>query len=128
MESVGEFHRFSRKFMKYAIQVNKAPSDSGLSRIAWQFIKMACLAGHEILCVFFYHDGVENAFVSSMESGHDPDWSSLFLVEGIELVYCITAAERRVKSGEAMQAGFKAGGLGLWVDACLRADRVIVFG
>ena len=106
-----------------------APGGNGVSKTAWQFIKAARNAGHEVLRVFFYHAGVENGFISSTELGYDlPDWSSLALAEGVELVYCITAAERRGKSSEVALGGFKAGGLGLWVDACLRADRVIVFG
>jgi len=115
--------------MKYAIQVNKAPFDSMGSMTAWRFIKAARDSGHEILRVFLYHAGVENAFASPSGFEQDlPDWSSLALNEGVELVYCMTAAERRGKSSDAQLGGFKAGGLGLWVDACLRADRVIVFG
>lgn len=125
----GDIHPFFNNNMKYAIQVNMAHGENGVSRIAWQFIKAARNAGHEVLRVFFYHAGVENAFVSTAELGDDMlDWSSLSLTDGVELVYCITAAERRGKSSEAALGGFKAGGLGLWVDACLRADRVIVFG
>lgn len=128
-QSVGKFIHFSIKFMKYAIQVNMAPDENGVSKTAWLFIKAARNAGHEVLRVFFYHAGVENAFVSPTEFGCDlPDWSSLALTDGVELVYCTTAAERRGKWSEAALGGFKAGGLGLWVDACLRADRVIVFG
>jgi tRNA 2-thiouridine synthesizing protein D len=113
--------------MKYAIQINDSPTRSGSSETCFQFIKAALTSGHEVVRVFFYHEGIYNAFIPvALASAAVPDWGALHSDQSIELVYCVSAAERRGQANAC--PGFVAGGLGLWVDACLRADRVIVFG
>lgn len=72
---------------------------------------------HEVIGVFFYRDGVMAAFA-------DPRWSTL-AGQGVALQVCVAATERR--GLPAPPEGFHVGGLGQWVDACLRADRFIDF-
>lgn len=113
--------------MKYAIQINGSPTRSESPLTGLQFIKAALAMGHEVIQVFFYQDGVYNAFHSGGFGQESfPGWEVLSSEAGIELVYCTSAAERRGLVNS--RPGFKAGGLGLWVDACLRADRVMQFG
>jgi tRNA 2-thiouridine synthesizing protein D len=124
--------------MKYAIQISDGPTQSSSARTAYQFIRAALEAGHEIVRVFFYSEGIYNAFALSLpgDEWSCPDWSGLARRHGVELVFCSTAAERRgmLRSSGAYGGdlspveGFRAGGLGLWMDACLSADRVIQFG
>jgi tRNA 2-thiouridine synthesizing protein D len=118
--------------MKYAIQVHSGPFESQAAHTAYQFIKAALDEGHEIVRAFFYHDGVCQGFCPA---GAGPDWSSLTQDFGLDLVLCISAAERRGLAdaegrlgGGRLAAGFRIGGLGQWMDACLKADRVLVFG
>jgi tRNA 2-thiouridine synthesizing protein D len=116
--------------MKYAIQVNAGPFSAQAAHTAYQFIKAALGKGHEIVSVFFYHDGVYNALRSgSSAEVHDsaPRWSDLADQYRIDLVLCVSAAERRGVSTFGAD-GFRIGGLGQWIDACLKADRVLVFG
>lgn len=124
---LGKRPQVSISRMKYAIQINDSPTRSESPETALQFIKAALAAGHEVIQVFFYQDGIYNAFNSS-GFGQDSfsGWEVLSGEAGIELVYCTSAAERRGLVNS--RPGFKAGGLGLWVDACLRADRVMQFG
>jgi tRNA 2-thiouridine synthesizing protein D len=113
--------------VKYAIQINASPMLSVSPLTGFQFIKAALDSGHEIVRVFFYHDGVFNAFISPAPPDiMVPDWSGLARENGVELVYCLTAATRRGML-ECLE-GLQSGGLGQWVDACLRADRVLVLG
>ena len=124
--------------MKYAIQISDGPTQSSSARIACQFIRAALEAGHEIVRVFFYSEGIYNAFALSVpgDEWSGPDWPGLVRRYGVELVFCSTAAERRgmLRSSGAYGGdlppveGFRSGGLGLWMDACLSADRVIQFG
>lgn len=124
--------------MKYAIQINTGPGQSQSARSAYQFIKAALAEGHEILRVFFYHEGIYHGFRTADEEGDGlfPDWSGLVRAHGLDLVLCISAAERRgmMRSGAQGQReaeageGFRIGGLGQWMEACLKADRVLVFG
>jgi len=124
---LGERPEVSIRPMKYAVQINDSPTSSGSPQTGFQFIKAALASGHEVVRVFFYREGIYNAFIpANAAEPAVPDWTALHENEGIELVYCISAAERRGQANPC--PGFMAGGLGLWVDACLRADRVIVFG
>ena len=109
--------------MDYAIQLNEDPIGS-TTRIAFQFIKAACVRGHRVVQVFFYQEAVLNAFESPVEGC---SWSELATNYGIDLVYCSAAAERLKPNVEPLP-GFRAGGLALWVDASLRADRVMRLG
>jgi tRNA 2-thiouridine synthesizing protein D len=128
--------------MKYAIQINGAPDASQGSASAYRFIEAALRRGHRIVRVFFYHDGVHNA----MRHARPPEgkrswsnvWSDLAKEHDIDLVLCISALQRRgvaevadersSDDGSLMIDGFRVGGLAMWVDACLEADRVVVFG
>ena len=123
--------------MKYAIQVHSGPGHSSAGHNAYQFSKAALAEGHEILRMFFYHDGVHHGFGPANHADQGaPDWPGLAQRHGIDLVLCASAASRRgllpeeeTAWGEArLVAGFRIGGLGQWMDACLQADRVLVFG
>jgi tRNA 2-thiouridine synthesizing protein D len=124
--------------MKYAIQINGGPGQSQSARSAYQFIKAALAEGHEIVRVFFYHEGIYHGFGRAGAEGDSlfPDWAGLARTHGLDFVLCVSAAERRGRvpsdtkgKQEASAAeGFRIGGLGQWMEACLKADRVMVFG
>ena len=99
--------------------------------------------GHEIVRVFFYYEGAYNGLRRmTPPAGEDAPvrrWSALAAECGVDLVICISAAQRRglLEGSEAARAGqgdddlaqgFRIAGLGLWVDACLKADRFLSFG
>lgn len=111
--------------MKYAIQIHCAKDQSQSMASAQQFIKAALAEGHEIVRVFFYHEGVYQGF------GAETYWSALARQHGLDLVLCGSAAERRGMHPSApvcLAEGFRIGGLGQWVEAVLKADRTLVFG
>ena len=129
--------------MKFAIQVNTSPYQSNAGLTAYQFINAALAQGHQIFRVFFYHDGVYHAFKYNTppddERHFTRQWSELAQRNHIDLVVCISAAQRRglLCSDEAKRQGkldddladgFRISGLGQWVEATLEADRFIVFG
>lgn len=129
--------------MKFAIQINSSPTVSHNGYSAYRFISALLADGHEIIRVFFYHDGIYHA----MKYATPPDdelqltrlWSGMALQYGIDLVVCISAAQRRGllcpdeagrqgKRDNDLADGFRISGLGQWVEASLLADRCIVFG
>jgi len=123
--------------MKYAIQINHAPRPAISADSAYCFIQAAIQRGHDIIRVFFYHDGIHYASQWLPQAIAEP-WSTLAAQHGIDLVICISAAQRRGLldprldidengTDRGVALGFRIAGLGLWVDACLRADRVMVF-
>ncbi len=99
--------------------------------------------GHEIVRIFFYYEGAYNG-LRWMSPPDDENplirrWSELANEHGVDLTICISAAQRRGlleqseakrlgKSDNDLAEGFRIAGLGLWVDACLKADRLLVFG
>lgn len=128
--------------MKFAVQVDGSPFGSEAGDSAYQFIRAAIGRGHQLSCVFFYHDGAHQGAASM----HPPDdetnpaarWSSLAQESGVDLVVCVSAARRRgvvafvdetfaEDPGDFLAPGFRLGGLGFWVDACMKSDRVLVF-
>jgi len=129
--------------MKFAIQVNNSPYHSNAGYTACQFIKAALAQGHVVFRVFFYHDGVYQAFKYTTPPDDElqltAQWSDLARHYSIDLVVCISAAQRRglLYSDEAkrqgkldddLAEGFRISGLGQLVEATLEADRFIVFG
>jgi len=99
--------------------------------------------GHQIHRIFFYYEGVYNGLRWMTPPEEEAQllkrWSALATEQGIDLVICISAAQRRGlleqtesrrvgKLDDDLAFGFRIAGLGMWVDACLKADRFLVFG
>jgi tRNA 2-thiouridine synthesizing protein D len=131
--------------MKFAIQVNEGPYQHQASDTAFQFAKAAIAKGHEIMRVFFYHDGVNNASRFTVPPQDDRNvvnnWADLKNADGsdIDKVVCVAAALRRgmLDTDEAGKNGidgnnihpaFRISGLGQLIEAGIQADRLVVFG
>jgi tRNA 2-thiouridine synthesizing protein D len=129
--------------MKLALLVTTGPYTHQAAGTALKFAHAALQKGHEIVRVFFYHDGVHNG---SALATPPPDetplpraWSELAADYRVDLVLCVSAAQRRGvldesegrrhgKTGHNLAPGFQLSGLGQLIDAALVADRVVVFG
>ncbi len=128
--------------MQYALQINSSPYQSQAGYIAYQFSQAALAAGHQIYRIFFYQEGIYHA----LRYNTPPDdercltrlWSALAEEQNIDLVVCISAAQRRglLHSDEAQRLGkqdndladgFRISGLGQLVEATLECDRFLVF-
>jgi tRNA 2-thiouridine synthesizing protein D len=129
--------------MKFAIQINSSPHHSHIAYSGYQFICAALAQGHEIVRVFFYHEGVYHAFKYNTPTdeplAQTQLWSDLAKQFGVDLVVCVSAAQRRGllsddekrargKQDNDVAAGFRLAGLGQWLEASLLADRFLVFG
>ena len=129
--------------MKFAIQVNTSPCAANGGLTAYQFIQAALKMNHQIVRVFFYKEGIYHAF----KYASPPDdewqmtrkWSELAAQFDIDLLVCISAAQRRGllcadeakrqgKQDDDLAPGFRIGGLGQLLEATLAADRFIEFG
>lgn len=129
--------------MKFAIQINSSPYQSSAGQIAYQFINTVIAEGHQVLRVFFYHDGIYHACKYATppddERQFSAQWGTLARKSQVDLVVCISAAQRRGllhkdeagrqgKADNDLAEGFRISGLGQLVEATLAADRFIVFG
>jgi tRNA 2-thiouridine synthesizing protein D len=129
--------------MRFAIQINSSPYHSQAGDCAYRFITAALAAGHEVFRVFFYGDGIYHALRYAAPPADETPitarWSALAKKYNLDLVVCVSAAQRRGlltaeearrqgKQDDDLAAGFRISGLGQWVEATLLADRFIVFG
>ncbi|PHS70834.1 MAG: sulfurtransferase complex subunit TusD [Cycloclasticus sp.] len=129
--------------MKISVQINASPYQHQAADTAWGFIQAAIAAGHEVYRVFFYHDGVYNAARDSRPPSDERDivkrWSTLRVEHNVDLVVCVSSAQRRglletsvakkVAGYEhALADGFRIAGLGLLMEAVIDSDRHITFG
>ena len=129
--------------MKFGILVNEGPYTHQASDTAYQFAKAALAQGHEILRVFFYHDGVNNGTRMTTPPQDDRHvvnrWSELAQAHDIDMIVCVAAAQRRgiVDPDEAKRhgrdadniaPGFRISGLGQLIEAGIQSDRLMVFG
>lgn len=118
--------------MKFAVLVNEGPYQHQASDSAYLFCRAAIAAGHEVMRVFFYHDGVNNANKLSEPPQDDRHivkrWSELAQQHGVDLVVCVAAALRRGIKDEVLAPGFRISGLGQLIEAGIEADRLVTFG
>ncbi|MCE9678480.1 sulfurtransferase complex subunit TusD [Shewanella sp. AS1] len=128
--------------MKFLIQVNRPAYGQSTSFQALSFAKAALAAGHEIISVFFYQDGVlsTNDLTSPASDEFDlmAAWRDFAETNQVPLINCVSAALRRgvlssVEAKENLQSHwnlnppFIMGGLGELVTGIEKADRVINF-
>ena len=129
--------------MKFGILINEGPYPHQASDTAYHFTAAALQSGHDIVRVFFYHDGVNNGTSLSIPPQDDRNiaarWTALAKQHDLDLVLCVAAAQRRglldedesKRAGKAtsnMAEGFNISGLGQLIDAGIQADRLLVFG
>ena len=129
--------------MKFSILINEGPFTHQASDTAFQFAQAALESGHEVIRVFFYHDGVYNATRLSKVQVDERDvtnrWVRLARDHQIELAVCVTASLKRgmIGSQSAPQDGelagnisdeFKIAGVGYFIEGSILADRTVVFG
>jgi tRNA 2-thiouridine synthesizing protein D len=129
--------------MKFGIMVSEGPYTHQASDTAYHFTEAALKNGHEIVRVFFYHDGVNNGTSLGVPPQDDRNitirWSELAEKHDLDLVLCVAAAQRRGlldedeakragKNTSNMAQGFNISGLGQLIDAGIQADRLLIFG
>ncbi len=129
--------------MKFNLLVTEGPYTHQASDTAFHFAKAAIDSGHEVVRVFFYHDGVHNATRLSFPPADDRNvidrWIRLADGHGVDLAVCIAASLRRgvlnensARQNSAMMANldshFKVAGFGYFIEGSMIADRTLVFG
>lgn len=118
--------------MKLGVLVNEGPFTHQASDSAYHFVKAAIEKGHQVLRVFFYYDGVNNANKLSEPQSDDRNlvkmWSELAITHNVDLVVCVAAGLRRGIKEEILAEGFRISGLGQMIELGMVADRTVVFG
>jgi len=127
----------------FALMVLGPPISTQAPQSALNFTRAALNAGHQVLRVFFFHDGVHcgNQWLipPAGQQSIAEQWAELAQQQKIDLVVCVASALKRgvLDAGEAKRYGksaanlhpaFALSGLGQWIDACVNTDRVVTFG
>ncbi|MBU2976828.1 sulfurtransferase complex subunit TusD [Alteromonas sp. C1M14] len=121
----------------YSILVTSSPYDQAGSASAVRFCQHLLEEGHTLSQVFFYQQGIYNAF-STMAPPNDErnrfeEWKALHDACGTPLRVCITAGEKRglVLSTDANQPElahpFEQTGLGEFFTALHDSHRLVQF-
>ncbi len=129
--------------MKFGIVVNEGPYTHQAADTAYNFTKAALDGGHDVVRVFFYHDGVNNGTRLTTPPQDDRHivnrWAELASDHDLDMVVCVAAAQRRGivdadeakrngKDADNIADGFRISGLGQLIEAGIKADRLMVFG
>ena len=128
--------------MRFALMVTGPAYGTQQASSALQFAQALLKAGHELVSVFFYREGVYNANQFASPASDEFDlvraWQALNETQGVELHICVAAALHRdvadtieaARLGLAasnLQPGFSLSGLGALAQAALTCDRVVQF-
>lgn len=118
--------------MKFSLLVSEGPYTHQATDTAYQFAAAAVAAGHEVMRVFFYHDGVYNATRLTEPPQDDRHivhrWSALAAEHKVDLVVCVAAAMRRGINDTVLAPGFRISGLGQLIEGGIKSDRTVTFG
>jgi len=129
--------------MKLSVLVNEGPYQHQSADSALMFTKAALEKGHEVMRVFFYHDGVNVGTRLAIPPQDDRNiteqWTALAKEHDLDLVICIAAAQRRGiideneakrqgKDSDNLAPGFRISGLGQLIEAGIQSERMVIFG
>lgn len=132
----------ANSLLKFSVLVCSGPYGSQGASSAYQFCASALQAGHEIVGVFFYQEGVLNASQLVSPASDEinlPDfWAQLAIENKFPLEVCVSASLRRgiVNQVEAQQLSlsqynlkppFVLSGLGQLAELSAAADRLVQF-
>ncbi|MDO8938851.1 MAG: sulfurtransferase complex subunit TusD [Methylicorpusculum sp.] len=128
--------------MKFTLQINSSPTAGQNGYYAYRFVCELIAAGHQVIRIFFYKEGIYHGYRYSTPPDDELNfsrlWSALSKEHAIDLVICVSAAQRRGllhpdeaqrqgKLDNDLTEGFRISGLGQMIEASLLADRLIVF-
>ena len=133
----------SKAAKNFVLVVGASPYTHQAADTALQFAKAVLKKGHNIEQVFFYYDGVyvasSLALPEQAERKITQAWSEFSLENNLNLIVCSNSAMKRGmldqlhsanvdKSVNNIDSAFMLAGLGQFVEATTKADRVITFG
>ncbi|AKA38916.1 sulfurtransferase complex subunit TusD [Yersinia ruckeri] len=128
--------------LRYCLLVTGPAYGTQQATSAYQFAQALLAAGHQLVSVFFYREGVLNANQLTSPASDEFDlvraWQQLAKTDNVVLNVCVAAALRRGVCDEHeanqlglsranLQPGFTLSGLGSLAEAALTCDRVVQF-
>lgn len=128
--------------MKFTIAVHGAPYASSANQSALSFARAAVASGHDIVRIFFFHEGASTALNSAVapqdEEEVSAQWQAFANEHKTELAVCIANGLKRglldesernryEKDSATLANGFTLVGLGQLIEAIATSDRYLEF-
>jgi tRNA 2-thiouridine synthesizing protein D len=116
--------------MKMAVMVLDGPYQHQAVDSAYHFVQAARQRGHEIVGLFLYTDGVNNAnkFISPPGERNISKQLDELGAQGIEIVACTACSKFRGMRPDLKVDHIRLSGLGSLADYLKKADRFVTFG
>jgi tRNA 2-thiouridine synthesizing protein D len=116
--------------MKIGILVLEGPYQHQAADSAYQFVQAALARGHEIVGIFLYTDGVNNAngYIKPPGERNIAERFSELAGQGIDVIACTACARFRGFRRDMVAENVKLGGLGALAEQMRGADRFVTFG
>ena len=121
--------------MQISILVQGSPTSTRACHSALDFANSVVESEHDLFRVFFYQDAVaigsRHFDAPQDEPNLQSKWRILNEQHDVELVLCVSAAQRRGISQsddhDTVADGFSISGLGQLIEAMLESDRLVSF-
>jgi tRNA 2-thiouridine synthesizing protein D len=116
--------------MKIGVLVLEGPYQHQAADSAYHFVKAAMARGHEIVGVFLYTDGVNNAngYIKPPGERNLSERYAELAAAGIDVIACTACARFRGFRRDMVAENVRLGGLGALADQLKSADRFVTFG
>ena len=116
--------------MKIGIMILEGPYQHQAADSAYHFVEAALKRGHEIVGIFFYTDGVNNAnrFINPPGERNISQRFDELGKRGIEVVACTACAKFRGLRPNLAVDNVRLSGLGALSGYLQEADRFVTFG
>ena len=116
--------------MKIGVMVLEGPYQHQAADSAYKFVQAALARGHEIIGIFLYTDGVNNAnqFIKPPGERNIAQRFNELGEQGIEIVACTACAKFRGMRPNLKVDNVRLSGLGSLAEYLRAADRFITFG
>ena len=116
--------------MKIGVMVLEGPYQHQAVDSAYHFIQAARARGHEIVGLFLYTDGVNNAnkYISPPGERNISQQLEALGVEGVPIVACTACSKFRGMRPDLKVEHIRLSGLGSLAEYLQAADRFVTFG
>lgn len=116
--------------MKIGVLILEGPYQHQAADSAYHFIQAARGRGHEIVGVFLYTDGVNNAnrFINPPGERNIAQRFDALAAEGVPVVACTACAKFRGLTRDIKAEHVTLSGLGSLAEYVQAADRFVTFG
>ena len=116
--------------MKMGVMVLEGPYQRQAADSAYHFVRAALARGHQIVGIFLFADGVDNAnrFINPPGERNIGQRYEELAAQGVPVVACTACAKFRGLKPDIKSEHLQLTGLGALAEYLRQADRFVTFG